>query len=183
MNGFERFTRLLRADAHGVMDQLEERSLLLKQHLREAEVEVAHKRTRLEALDEERRQLAEQAQRWTARVTSLDEDVELALGGDDPELARFAVRQLLPRREALRELEARRAQLDEQYARLADCLEQQETQLASLGQRVRSELARSHREGPLAAAGIACDRSDVAATDEEVELELLRRRRPAQGGA
>jgi phage shock protein A len=31
---FERMTTLVKADAHGVLDALEERSLLLRQHLR-----------------------------------------------------------------------------------------------------------------------------------------------------
>ena len=53
MHLFDRWTRMLRADAHGVLDRLEERSLLLKQHLREAEVEVACKRARIETLDAE----------------------------------------------------------------------------------------------------------------------------------
>ena len=47
MQVFERIGTMLRADAHGVMDQLEERSLVLRQHLREAEIEVAHKRAKL----------------------------------------------------------------------------------------------------------------------------------------
>ena len=39
MKFLDRALRMVRADAHGIMDQLEERSLLLKQHLREAELE------------------------------------------------------------------------------------------------------------------------------------------------
>ena len=46
MKILDRMGLLMRADAHGVMDQLEERSLLLKQHLREAELELDHKRAR-----------------------------------------------------------------------------------------------------------------------------------------
>jgi phage shock protein A len=49
MRILDRMGLMIRADAHGVMDQLEERSLLLKQHLREAELELDRKRARLEA--------------------------------------------------------------------------------------------------------------------------------------
>jgi phage shock protein A len=166
---------MLRADVHGVMDQLEERSLLLKQHLREAEVEVARKRARLEALDEERQRVGEDAERLEARVRSLDEDVELALTGEDRDLARFAVRRLLPKREALHELLARGKQLDEQRAQLEERLREQEEQLALLRPRVRAELASAVREPELALA-------DAIASDEEVELELLRRAATAEGG-
>ena len=39
MKFFDRLTTLIKADAHGVVDALEERSLLLRQHVREAELE------------------------------------------------------------------------------------------------------------------------------------------------
>ena len=42
MKFLDRMALLVKADAHGVMDQLEERSLLVKQHLREAELELTY---------------------------------------------------------------------------------------------------------------------------------------------
>ena len=46
MRFLDRMTTLVKADAHGVIDHLEEKSLLLKQHLREAELELDRKRAR-----------------------------------------------------------------------------------------------------------------------------------------
>jgi phage shock protein A len=152
-----------------MMDQLEERSLLLKQHLREAELEVARKRAELESMDEERRLAKEEGQRLEEQVARLDQDVELALGGDDPELARFAVRRLLPKREALRSLFTRAAQLEERRARLAEKLEAQDGQLLELRDRVRAALARPLSES------VAFDEA-ASVSEEEIELELLRRR-------
>jgi len=172
MRVFERVGRMLRADAHGMMDQLEERSLLLKQHLREAELEVAQKRERLESLDDERRRLAEDGKRLEAKVAALDVDVELALKGEDPNLARFAVRRLLPRRESLRELFARATEIEERRHRLAEKLEQQESELAELRIQVRAALAHP----PIEREGIV---PEHPVSDEEIELELLRRREAA----
>lgn len=169
MRVFERIGRIVRADAHGMMDQLEERSLLLKQHLREAELEVAQKRAKLDAIDEERRRLSEEGQRLEARVAALDEDVELAMKGEDADLARFAVRRLLPKREALHALCARAAQFDERRTRLQTRLESQEAQLAELRTRVRAALARPDPQP------IEWGEESVV-TDEEIDLELLRRR-------
>lgn len=168
MRVFERVGRLLRADAHGMMDQLEERSLLLKQHLREAELEVARKRAEVDAMDDERRLAKEEGQRLEAQVAGLEQDVELALGGEDADLARFAVRRLLPKREALRSLFGRAAQLEERRAVLAEKLECQEAQLVELRTRVRVALARPVSETT------SFDDSELV-SDEEVELELLRR--------
>ncbi len=168
MRVFERIGRIVRADAHGMMDQLEERSLLLKQHLREAELEVVQKRAKLDAIDEEWRRHKTDGQRLEVHVATLDEDVELALSGDDPELARFAVRRLLPKREALRALFAGAVQLEERRSRLQVQLEVQEAQLAELRPRVRAALARPDPE-PIEFG------QEPAITDEEVDLELLRR--------
>jgi len=175
MRVFERIGRIVRADAHGMMDQLEERSLLLKQHLREAELEVAQKRAKLEVIDEERRRLSEDGQRLEAQVATLDEDVELAMKGEDAELARFAVRRLLPKREMLHALCARAAQCGELRTRLHEQLESQEAQLAELRTRVRAALVRPEPE-PIEWAG------ETAVTDEEIDLEMLRRREGRREG-
>ena len=169
MRVFERIGRMLRADAHGVMDQLEERSLLLKQHLREAEIEVARKRESLDALDDESRRMADEGRRLEAEVSRLDEDVEIARAGDDPSLARYAVRRWLPKSNALRELFDQAQEHDQRRVRLTDKLECQEAELAALRVRVRSALARPTRE-PVTL------RPESVVTDEEVELELVRRR-------
>jgi phage shock protein A len=168
MQVLERIGRMLRADAHGVIDQIEEKRLLLKQHLREAEIEIAHKRGTLDGLDEERLRIFDQGRRLEAEVARLDEDIEIARKGDDPDLSRFAVRRWLPKRDALRQLQAHARQLDERRARLSAKLESQEAELAALRPRVRAAMTRPSRD---------CDPplQEPSVTDEEVELELLRR--------
>jgi phage shock protein A len=171
MRLFERAGRLIRSDAHGILDQLEERSLLMKQHLRDAELELAHKRACAEELEEEQRTLREQLERLNARVKSLDEDVELAIKSDRDELARFALRKLLPVKEASREARARVAELGARRDRLTECVAQQELEFEELKLRVEVRLAeaRDKRSAQPATA------RQVA--DEEIEIELLRRSR------
>jgi phage shock protein A len=170
MKLIDRMSTLLKADAHGVLEQLEERSLLAKQHLREAELELDRKRARCEALEEESRRVGEEAERIELEITSLDEDVELALRGDKEELARFAVRKLLPKRRALEQLRQRIAEIGDERQRLESRLEAQQAELEELKRKVRTRLA-AEREVDLSG-GIA----ELPAADEEVELELLRRR-------
>ena len=168
---FDRIAILLKADAHGVIESLEERSLLLKQHLREAEIELDRKRARLEAVREEEKRLGEALGRHEDEIRALDEDVALALAGDKDDLARFAIRRLLPRRREAVEL---RAQIEERAAEgraLAERLAEQEQQLESLRVRVRAELARAS-EVPSPSAWMP----EPAVADEEVELELMRRK-------
>ena len=174
----ERFNRLIRSDVHGMLEQLEERSLLLKQHLREAEMELARKRAEAEALEEEERRLGEELARNAEAVRTLDSDVELALAEGKDELARFAVRRLLPRRRAAAELRRRAGEVAEARQRLAERLEQQTHQFEELRERVRMRLAAAREERERCTPEV----SEVGIANEEVDLELLRRRSTGQPG-
>jgi len=172
-----RIATLVRADAHGLVESLEERSLLWKQYVREAEIELDRKRARLDAICEEEKRLRDRLAQQEAEGRGLDEDIALALSGGKDDLARFAIRRLLPRR---KEIAALRAQVDERSAEaqaLAARVEQQQAQLEALRVRVRVELAQSE---DLAAPPAWM--AEPAVADEEVELELLRRRRGPEGG-
>lgn len=170
MRIIERLGLLVRSDAHGVMDQLEERSLLVKQHLREAELELGRKRARLEALEEETRQLANEARGCERDVETLDRDVELALAEGEEELTRFAVRRLLPRRAGLVKLHERMVELEAARERLAERLGEQERELDDLRTRSRARLAELEQSDLIEPS------AERVVADEEVDLELLRRR-------
>ncbi len=175
---FSRMSQLIRADAHGMLDRLEERSLLLKQNLREAEIEVDRKRAELEGVKEEEAELVEEHERLLVEMKALDDDIELALGQQKDDLARFAVRQLLPKRELARQVERRCRDCRERRDRLCETVGTQSQQLDALRGRVRVQLN---------AARLAQERHvprgcDLGAAEEEVDLELLRRRNaPASG--
>ena len=68
---FDRIGTLLCADAHGIIESLEERSLLLKQCVREAEIELNEKRARLETLREDEKRLHEAVVRCENEIASL----------------------------------------------------------------------------------------------------------------
>lgn len=168
---FDRIALLVRADAHAVVGALEERTLLLEQSLRDAELELLEKRARVEALAQEEERVRERAARCGAAAAALDEDVELALAGGREELARFAIRRLLPLRTERAALEREAASLAVSRAALAERLAAQEVELEELRARVRARLAERSslgREG-----------GEALVDDAEVELELLRRRGPA----
>jgi phage shock protein A len=168
---FDRIATLMKADAHGVLESLEERSLLLKQYVREAEIEIDRKRARLEALRDEEKRLAEELARGNEEIRSLDEDVALALAGGKDDLARFVIRRLLARRAEARALRARAEQCTEESRALGAKLAEQETRYESLRARARAELNR--RSEPAERAFWPCE---AVVADEEVEIEMLRRR-------
>lgn len=173
---FDRITTLLKADAHGVIESLEERSLLLKQYVREAEIELNRKRARLETVRDEEKRLGEELLRRDEEIRSLDEDIALALGGGKDDLARFAIRRLIPRRNERKALGAQIEQRSEEARVLAERVAVQEAQYESLRTRARAELA--HANEPTAPQLWPCE---AVVADEEVELELLRRRGEGRG--
>jgi len=166
----QRLTRLIQADAHGILESLEDRALLLKQHLREAELALHQKRARLAALADEEQRLAESGRRLEAAIGDLDEDTRLALAGGREDLARFAIRKLLPRRRELAALRQRAAEIVAEREALAPILATQEAELEDLRDRVRGQLASDARSAVAPEAS-----AEWHAADEEVEMELLRR--------
>lgn len=180
MRWIDRVATLIKADAHGVVDALEERSLLLRQYLREAELELLQKRARAQALAEEEARLRGEIARGGKRIAALDEDIALALAGEKEELARFAIRRIIPERRELAALEEEIVEVVETRAKLALRLAEQERELESLRQRARLQLAERARKGDDWEGTLP-----PAVADEEVELELLHRReaRAHRGGA
>ena len=168
---FDRIATLMKADAHGVLESLEERSLLLKQYVREAELELDRKRARLETLRDEEKRFGEELARGEEQIRSLDEDVALALAGGKDDLARFVIRRLLARRAEARAVRARIEQCAEESRALAAKLGEQETRYESLRARARAELTR--RREPAERMFWPCE---TVVAEEEVEIEMLRRR-------
>ena len=172
-----RLSTLAKADAHGVVDALEDKALVLRQQVREAAAELDRKRCRVAGLVAEDKDLAAEAERIDERKTALEEDVELALAGDKDELARYAIKKLLPLRHGATEIERRREALTEERVELEQQLAEQEAEFELLESRVKGYLARQG-EG----AGVRAF-TDLAVTDQDVELELLRRRAAREGEA
>ncbi len=183
-----RFMTLARADAHGVLDSLEDSALVLRQCLREAELELVRRRQRLEELGRWQEQLEHATADLVGRAGELEADIQLALAGDEEELARFAIRRLLALRRRERVLAEQRAEVREERERLAEEFDGQERELAELRERVQTHLAEERARRQLDPDG--CEDGDFSARsdeapihDEEVDLELLRRRGQRAGGA
>jgi phage shock protein A len=174
---FERIAVLMKADAHGLVESLEERSLLLKQYLREAELALDESRARLEAARDDAKRLGDAIATHDREIAALDEDVALALAGAKDDLARFAIRRLIPRRKERAALAARAAECEAEAVALAERVERQQVQLDGLRTRVRAELARERAADP----GAPPCFGEPPVTDEEVELEMMRRRAGAGG--
>ncbi len=172
MHFFDRLKATLRADAHGVIDALEDRALLLKQHLRDAELELQRKRARLAELAAEHARLGKDHERVQAEQARHDRDAELALSEANDELARKAISRALALAQLTRRIAERLEQVREEQHALTSALAAQEAELIALRTRVEAFLAAQAQTSREDAGFVP-----APVTDDQVELELLRRKR------
>lgn len=172
----ERLKMTLRADAHGVIDSLEDRALLLKQHVRDAEVEVQRKRAHASSLLEEEKRLEADRKRAEAEHERHDCDAQLAISAGEDALAKKALARALPLVQLLRRIRERAEQNQLEQRELSLVLATQESELSALRSRVEAFL--SSQQSTTTGASFA----PLPVSDDEIELELLRRKRAQQDG-
>lgn len=178
-----RLSRLCRADLHGVLDQLEDKELLLKQVLRDMEAELARKDARIRGLRASKEQARRDLELQGREGNQLEQDLAAAVEKDRDDISRFLIRKLKTverHREALR---AQAEALQEEIAALQGTVTEQRLQVEQLKLRARafSRGAGRRRQESLPSSCAPCP-VPWEPSDEEVELELLRRKESAQGG-
>lgn len=172
MSFLRRIQTSLSADAHGLVDAIEDEALLLKQHLREAESEVLRKRARARELEAEQKRLGMERERALLEKARAGHDVDLAVEQGRDDLSRYALKQLLTHKGLIERIDARLAQASDEMKELEQVLGTQQVALEELRARVQAFLSdreSGHVQAPL-----------TPVTEEQIELELLRRKRDAR---
>jgi len=167
MTWFKRLATAVRTDAHGAVDVSGDETTLLKVHVRDAEEAVQRKRLAYAQLAAESTRLSAERTRACADCERFERDASLALSGDRRDLARYAVRLLLRRQRMLDTVDRRLGQVAREQKELEIVLARQQAALEELRTRVQAYLSDCEAEHFAAAA--------EPVTDEQVELELLRR--------
>lgn len=89
-----RFLRLCRADIHGVMDQIEDKTLVLGQCLREMEDDIAKDKARLGKLNAKRGAAKISADEHTRHLEKIEQDITQAIKKQKDDIARFLIKKL-----------------------------------------------------------------------------------------
>ena len=172
-----RIVKIFKADIHGVMDRLEDRRLLLKQHLRDMEEVLHRKEAKLRKMtaghNQKQKELADYRQQWEA----LDHDLTVALRKKKDDIARMLIRKMKPLENMSEELTRHLNALNEEMIQFENHLKQQRLRYEQLKYRTTEYLRRTQMQqwerdviDPFSADGYE------APTDEEIELELLKRK-------
>jgi phage shock protein A len=181
MGILSRMFRICRADVHGVMDQMEDKGLLLKQCLREMAQGLKDKEKRLALISQSCRQIERDFTQRRDEVQKLEKDLDLAVFKDKDDIARMLIRKRRTLQATSEQLSYRKEILVEEKRVLAETLDRQRLQYDQLKHRVAS-FCQQAEQGPT-------DTVDASIawktpTQEEIELELLQRKEAVrQGGA
>ncbi len=170
-----RLVRLCRANIHGLMDRFENKSFLLKQHLREMEEALSRKDVALKRLQIVKEHREKRLARTHQETAALQKDLSIAFDGARDDMARFIIGKLKTLDPQKQALERDIHELERETGEIAQCLLKQRLEYERLKHRSMVYLNRAGRETWQRTApkrtGLAFD-PDVS--DEEVEIELLR---------
>jgi phage shock protein A len=167
MSWFKSLLIAVKTDAEGAVDVSGDETTLLKVHVRDAEEAVQRKRLAYAQLAAESTRLCSERTRAQADCERFERDASLALCGDRRDLARYALRLLMRRQRVIDTIDRRLGQVTREQKDLELVLARQQAALEELRTRVQAYLSDWEAEHFAATA--------EPVTDEQVELELLRR--------
>ena len=172
-----RMLRLCKADVHGVMDQLEDKGLLLKQYLREMEASLDHKERQVNALSQNHTDLSRQIARHQEEMNKLEGDLNLAVQKEKDDIARMLIRRRRTLESACRHLQVQLETLSQEESALAATVADQRLQYETLKAKADAYCRRSGRlQAAVPADSVAGEWAPIEPKDEEIELELLQRK-------
>ncbi|MFW5855329.1 MAG: PspA/IM30 family protein [Thermodesulfobacteriota bacterium] len=96
MGVMTRLVRLIKADVHGVMDQMEDRGLLLNQYLRDMEEALAQKEEDLRHRKAVRERTRTEREDCAEAVAKLESDLDSAVEKGRDDIARFLIKKRGP---------------------------------------------------------------------------------------
>ena len=171
-----RISRLVKADFHAVLDQIEEPEQLLKQAIRDMEDDLAETEQRINLCAHDQEALAVRKSELEATVAEIDGQLDLCFESDKENLAKNLIKTKLEAERILKRLntkfDANEAFLKKQRA----TLEENRGTLDSLRQKAElfAQRAPSHANGASEFDDIAWMARDMTVGDDEVEIAFLR---------
>ncbi len=179
-----RIFRLFKADIHGVMDQIEDQGLLLKQHLRDMEESLVHKDAGLKQMRFARDQARRDYEKGIKESNKLEQDLEVAIQKDRDDIARMLIKKLKPLTHIQSQRSSHIDRLNHEIEQFKENIEQQRLQYERLRQQAADFFDRTAKpNGDYSWPAMPADFCVHDISAEEVELELLQRKEALKGGA
>lgn len=177
MSIMTRMIRLWKADFNGLMDELEDKELLLRQHLREMEDELEKKRRIVEELGLDDEQLGQELNTCSRELEELEKDLKVAVVKKKDDIARMLIRKIKIISRSRKEIEQRCQVVEQNLTKMKEEISNQEVQYNRLKRAVKDYVAKEERRrrtsGESHRSFYSAGMSDELSS-EEVELELLK---------
>ena len=172
-----RLIRLFKADIHGVMDQLEDKQLLLKQYLRDMEEALHQKQARLNNMLISRQQASKKCDNYKLEIEKLEQDLAVAIKKDKDMIARMLIKKLKPLTRLRDDVESHIEALDQETNYFKDNIARQRIQYEQLKHSASAYFRKTEqKEWERTAPAFILDGISQELSEEEVDLELLQRK-------
>ncbi len=174
---YTRLIKIFKADIHGVMDHLEDRGLLLKQHLRDMEEALGRKQARLARLTALRNQGREDLAKYNRQLEALESDLMVAVRKEKDDIARMIIRKIKPLENMVGNLSGQLKTMDEEVTQFHSQLQQQRQRFEQLQYRAseyrhKIQMQQWERD-TIDPVSYDCFSGPA---DQEIELELIKRK-------
>jgi phage shock protein A len=168
-----RLTRLFRADAHAVLDRLEEPEILLRQAVREMEGEVEGNARALKALEVDYQHARARTSELESSLAGIANELDLCFEAGNETLIRMLLRRRLEGERVLAQLAHRLGRLQVERTRRTQTLDEQRQCLESMRQKAAAfdiEADSTRRESTV------WGQTDLNVAESDIDLALLRER-------
>ena len=164
-----RLSRLFRADAHAVLDRLEEPELLLRQAVREMEEQTARNTQALKALELDQEHTRRHIGEIEASLAGIAGELDLCFAADNHTLVRILLRRRLEGERLAQHLGQRLARQSADILQRRGALDDQRQRLEGMRQKAAifdSESNTSNAD--------SWTTPDIAISEDDIDLALLR---------
>jgi len=172
----QRFTRLFKADLHGVLDRLEEPEILLRQALREMEEELESAGQAIKRLSRERDAVALRQQELSSSRAGAEQELDLCFEAQNEPLARKLLRRRLEADKLSQHLARKQEELERELRERQAHLEQSRSHYDSVRQKADLLTEEDQVSSTLEDGDTLWRSRDFSVREEEVDIALLKER-------
>lgn len=169
-----RISRLVKADFHAVLDQIEEPEQLLKQAIRDMEDELAETEQRVKSCANEQERLAGRKQEIEATIGEIGAQLDLCFQSKKDELAKKQIRKKLEAERVLKRVTSKLDSNAKFVEKQSEALDEQRATLESLKQKAELFAERTPSETNSELDDFAFLAREMSVSDDEVEIAFLK---------
>ncbi len=177
MSVMTRIIRLWKADFNSLIDELEDKNLLIKQHLREMETEIYKNKSIMEAKEQEKKHLFEKQKRHDIELEELESDLQVAVVKNKENIIKMLIKKILTNKKMKNNLDKQIVNLKQETVQIQDKIKVQLVSFEHL--KIKANLYLTKKSNPTdqhlwedETINATC--TNYAPSDEEVELTLLK---------